>query len=464
MWILSAAPFLRGILAAAVVILSATSSAMSETETSRLEKTASSVTLSDKQVHTFPNLTDKSDTNSFSEEGLAALEARVRRFVTDGDAAGVNTLLVKDGKVIQYVEAGVQQVDDGTPVTKDTIFRIYSMTKPIAGVAIMILYDRGLFELDDPISKYIPEFRGLRAFGPAGANGNRPVVALEREPTMRDLMAHTAGFSYGFLESDPLAKIYREKQILASPDLSTFIDRLSEAPLLFQPGSEWNYSVATDVHGAIIERLSGKTFGAFLEEELFDPLGMSDTGFRVSDEDFGRMADGFIVNPDTSELVKLSEEQIAGFGVNYRVGAPTMESGGFGLASTIDDYARFCQMLANGGEFQGKRILKEETVYLMRQNLLPEDKPLETPGLLGDSGKPGTGFGLNFGVVYNAEVSPTPYGQGTYFWGGLASTWFWIDPEHDLYYIGMVQVYPAAGPVADFRRETADIIYRALKK
>lgn len=413
---------------------------------------------------TFPKLNGEKDTSAFTEAGLSALRTRVEQFVSDGDASGVNTLLVKDGKVVQYVEAGVRQVGDGAPVSSDTIFRIYSMTKPIAGVAMMILYDRGMFQLDDPVSKYIPEFAGLKAFGPPDADGNREIIDLEREPTMQDLMAHTAGFSYGFLDSDPLAKIYREKQILASPDLNVFIDRLAEAPLLFQPGTEWNYSVATDVQGALVERMTGMSFGEFLQKEIFDPIGMTNTGFRVADEDFSRMADGFIVNPETGDLVRLEEQQISAFGVNYRENAPTMESGGFGLASTIDDYARFCQMLAGGGVFEGKRILKEETVALMRTNVLPVDKPLETPGLLGDSGKPGTGFGLNFGVVHDAEASPTPYGQGTYFWGGLASTWFWIDPEHDLFYIGMVQVYPAAGPVIDFRRETADIIYGALKQ
>lgn len=410
------------------------------------------------------DLSAPADTTSFSQEGLAALEARVRRFVEDGDAGGVNALLVKDGKIVQYVQAGLQNSDTGEPVEQDTIFRIYSMTKPIIGVAMMMLYEDGAFSLDDPISKYIPEFDGLEVVGPELENGERSRIPLERAPNMRDLLSHTAGFSYGFLDSDPLAAIYREKQVLASPNLDVFIERLAEAPLLHQPGAQWNYSVAVDVQGAIIERLTGKSLGEYLEESLFAPLGMKDTGFRIPDEDFGRIADGFMVDPASGDLVKLTEEQINGFGVIYREGAPLFEAGGYGLASTMLDYARFCQMLANGGAFDGERYLKTETIDLMRTNLLPVDQPLETPGLMGDSGKPGTGFGLNFGVVYDADASPTPYGQGTYFWGGLASTWFWIDPEHDLYYIGMVQAYPAAGPVADFRRETADIIYEALEK
>lgn len=410
------------------------------------------------------DLSGSTDASSFSEEGLAALEERVRRFVEDGEAGGVNALLVKDGKVVQYVEAGLQNTETNAPVSQDTIFRIYSMTKPVIGAAIMMLYEEGAFSLDDPISKYVPEFADLAVVGPAGESGERGRIPVERAPNMRDLLSHMAGFSYGFLDDDPLAPIYREKQILASPDLDVFIDRLAEAPLLHQPGAQWNYSVAVDVQGAIIERLSGKSLGDYLDEKLFAPLGMKDTGFRVPDEDFERLADGFMIDPASGELVRLTEEQINGFGVIYREGAPLFEAGGYGLASTIVDYARFCQMLANSGTFDGERYLKPETIELMRTNLLPVDQPLETPGLMGDSGKPGTGFGLNFGVVYDAEASPTPYGQGTYFWGGLASTWFWIDPEHDLYYIGMVQVYPAAGAVADFRRETADIIYEALEK
>ncbi|MEM8981806.1 MAG: serine hydrolase domain-containing protein [Pseudomonadota bacterium] len=406
-------------------------------------------------------ITTAGKTAPFSAEGLKRLEARVAQFVADGDAAAVNTVLVHKGQVVQYAQAGFQNVETQTPVSEDTIWRIYSMTKPIVGVAMMMLYEEGVFALDDPISKFVPELSGLKIVGPdVDSEWTEPA----REPTMQELLAHTAGFSYGFTDDDPLAPYYREKQILGSPDLDEFIHRVSQVPLLHEPGAQWNYSVAVDIQGAIIERVTGQSLGEYLQETLFDPLGMTDTGFRVPAEDFGRMADGFMVDPTSGQLGRLSEEQISGFGVVYREGAPLFESGGFGLASTLPDYARFCQMLANGGSFNGRQFLKPETVELMRTNVLPIDQPLETPGLLDDSGKPGTGFGLNFGVVYDADSSPTPYGQGTYFWGGLASTWFWIDPEHDLYYIGMVQVFPVAAPVADFRRITADIIYADLER
>ncbi len=401
--------------------------------------------------------------NAFSEAGLDQLDSRVRQFVTDGDAGGVSTLLVHKGEVIQYVEAGLQNADTGQKISRDTLFRIYSMTKPIVGVAMMMLYDQGAFSLEDPVAKYVPEFADLKVVAGKREDGSLELVDPSHPPTMRELLSHTAGFSYGFLDSDPLAPIYREKQILGAPNLEEFIKRLATAPLMHQPGAQWNYSVAVDVQGAIIERISGQTLGDFLDENLFEPLGMVDTGFRVPDDQFDRLADVFLTDANSDELIRLAEEQVNGFGVVLREGAPLFESGGFGLASTLPDYARFCQMLANGGSFDGRRYLKSETVDLMRTNVLPTDQPLETPGLLGDNGKPGTGFGLNFGVVYDAEASPTPYGEGSYFWAGLASTWFWIDPANDLYFIGMVQVVPGTKDVADFRRITADILYAAMQ-
>lgn len=444
-----------GIVSAAVLISACTT-----------DDTSAPVAAQDKAQNAkadFVSMTPTYSGDAFSAEGLQALEDRLHAFVADGDTGGLSALLVKDGEIVQYVEAGFQNESAGVLISEDTIFRIYSMTKPIIGVAMMMLYEDGLYQLDDPVSSIIPEFADLKVFTEPDKSGERQLVAMEREPTIADLMAHMAGFSYGFLPDDPLTPLYAEKQILGSPNLDVLIDRLSDTALLHQPGARWNYSVATDIQGAIIERLTGMTLGEFLQQRLFDPLGMKDTGFRVPESDFNRMADGFYVDPASGDLVKMSEAEINMMGVVYREGAPTMESGGFGLASTLPDYARFVQMLANKGEYDDQQFLKPETLKLMRVNKLAPGSYLDTPGLMGDNNKPGTGFGLNFGVVYDAEASPTPYGQDTYFWGGLASTWFWIDPEHDLYHIGMVQVYPTAAPVADFRRQSADKIYAALK-
>lgn len=411
---------------------------------------------------TFPILTETNN-DAFTQEGLIALEAKMREFVADGDAAGVTGILVKDGKVVQYVEEGIMRAETGEPIKADTIHRIYSMTKPITGVAMMMLYEDGAFELDDPITKFIPEFEGLMVLGEPDEDGNPTYIEAERVATMGELMAHRAGFGYGFDPTESIAPGYAEAKVLLSPDLPTFIDRLSTQPLMLRPGEKWVYSVAVDVQGAIIERLTGKSFGGFLSERMFEPLGMVDTAFVTPNEKLDRLSDPFFKNPETGELLVYTEDTLGPIHVNFTEDFEVFESGGLGLVSTLPDYARFVQMLANDGVFDGKRYLKKETIELMRTNTMPEGETLVTPGIGEDDGGVGLGFGLNFGVVHDAELSPTPYGEDTYFWGGALATWFWIDPEHDLYYIGMVQMMPI-GEVRDFRAETADAIYSALKR
>ncbi|MEM9571349.1 MAG: serine hydrolase domain-containing protein [Pseudomonadota bacterium] len=411
---------------------------------------------------TFPVLTETND-DAFTEDGLAALEAKMRAFVADGDAAGVTGMLVKDGKVVQYVEEGIMQAETGEPIKSDTIHRIYSMTKPITGVAMMMLYEEGAFELDDPITKFVPEFEGLKILGQPDEDENPTYIDANRVATMRDLMAHRAGFGYGFDPTESIAPLYGEAKVLLSPDLPAFIDRLADQPLMLQPGEKWVYSVGVDVQGAIIERITGKTFGEFLSERMFEPLGMVDTGFVAPNEKLDRLSDPFFKNPETGELLVYTDDTLGPIHVNFTEDFEIFESGGLGLVSTLPDYARFLQMLANDGVFDGNRYLKTETIELMRTNTMPEGETLVTPGIGEDDGGVGLGFGLNFGVVHDAELSPTPYGEDTYFWGGALATWFWIDPEHDLYYVGMVQVMPI-GEVRDFRAETADAIYSALKR
>lgn len=411
---------------------------------------------------TFPDLTEM-NTEAFSDEGLAALEAKVRQFVSDGDAAGVTALLVKDGEVVQYVEEGIMRAETGEPIKADTIHRIYSMTKPVAGVAMMMLYEQGAFELDDPVSKFIPELAGLKVLGEADADGNPTFIDAQREATMRDLMAHMAGYGYGFDPTESIAPYYNEAKVLLSPDMDTFIERLAQQPLMLQPGEKWTYSVAVDIQGAIIERITGKTFGAFLAENLFDPMGMDDTGFTVPNSKLDRLSDAFFIDAENGgELAVYPGDTLGPIHVNFTEDFKVFESGGLGLTSTLTDYAKFCQMLANDGVLNGKRYLKKETIELMRVNALPEGHTLVTPGIGEDDGGIGLGFGFNFGVVHDAELSPTPYGDDTYFWGGALATWFWIDPEYDLFYVGMVQVMPI-GDVRDFRAETAEEIYAALK-
>ncbi len=423
---------------------------------------ASEATASKAASIEFPNLSIAEKDAAFDDAELAKLEARVKKFVTDGEAIGVSTVLVKDGKLVQHVRHGVRDIQTGAPVEEDTIFRLYSMSKPITSVAMMVLYEEGGFELDDPISKYLPELKGLRVLGEADSSGEYSLVDAVREPTMSDLLSHRAGFSYGFVDLDPTYSIYSEKQLFRAESLSDFTERLSHAPLLQQPGEKWVYSLSNDVQGAVIERITGKSFGAFLHEKVFEPLGMKDTSFYITNETADRFSDVVYVDPKDGSLIEYEAEWLSIARVNFDEQAVPTEFGGFGLTSTISDYVRFCQMLFNGGTLNGDRILKEETIQLMRTDRMIEGETLITGEVGVEDNGAGLGYGYGFGIVSDADLSVTPYGQGTYFWGGLAGTWFWIDPEHDFYYIGMVQVLPAGGPLADFRLTTANLIYDAL--
>ncbi len=405
----------------------------------------------------WPALNSMTSSAEFSKEGLAKLEARMTQFISDGDAAGIATLLVRDGEVIHYMKHGIRNAETGAPIMDDTIYRIYSMTKPITGVAMMMLYEQGKFSLDDPITKYIPEFENLKVLAPGDEAGSYQTISARRPPIMRELMSHTAGFAYGLGGSDPANTAFREKKILASPDLNAFIDRVADVPLLFQPGENWYYSAAVDIQGAIIERLSGMSLGDFFETKIFSPLGMNDTGFYVPEEDYDRLSDVYGYHPRTKEFGPYRVPAMA-----FKKETIAMESGGGGLVSTMRDYARFCQMLANGGALSGNRLLKPETVKLMRTNVLDENIKPNLTGNFTEEQMTGLGFGLDFGVIFDAQLSPTPYGQGTYFWGGAAGTWFWIDPANDLFFVGMIQRFPANGPVVDFRSISAAFIYGAM--
>lgn len=409
-------------------------------------------------VSTFPDYSTAAVGNHFDPNKIEALEARMEQFVTDGDAKGIATVLVKDGKVISHMQAGIRRVTDGAPIAEDTIYRIYSMTKPITGVALMMLYEEGKFSLDDPISKYIPEFTDLQVVK-SFDNGETVLESPTRQPTMRQLMSHTAGFAYGLYGDDPANKAFMEQKILRSPDMKAFIDSVAKVPLMHQPGSDWFYSASVDIQGAIVERLSGMKFSEYLKTRLFDPLGMDDTGFSVPAENYGRFSDVFGYHPATKKFGRVPFPRVA-----YKPETVAMESGGGGLVSTLGDYARFCQMLANGGEFQGKRILKPETVKLMRTNVLTSGQTVNIAGTLTQATSDTLGFGLDFGIIRNTGSNGVVYGDGTYFWGGAAGTWFWIDPVNNLYFIGMIQRFPQNGPPTDFRSISRDLVYDALKK
>lgn len=407
-------------------------------------------------VNAFPAFSSEAAGEDFDAAKIAELEARMAQFVTDGDVRGIATLLVKDGKVISHMQGGIRRGADNAPITEDTLYRIYSMSKPITGVALMQLWEQGKFSLDDPVSKFIPEFADLQAVKSFDDEGNVELEPLDRQPTMRELMSHTAGFAYGIAGDDPANNQFREKKILASPDMKTFIDRVASVPLMQQPGKKWVYSASVDIQGAIVERLSGMTFGDYLQTNLFEPMGMVDTTFAVKAEKYDRLSDVFGTDPATKKLMSLPFPPFA-----FKPETVGMESGGGGLVATLADYARFCEMLANGGELNGNRILKPETIKLMRTDVLTKDQKVSLSGNLSAASAQTLGFGLDFGIVHNDGSGKTVSGDGTYFWGGAAGTWFWVDPANDLYFIGMIQRFAEGGP--DFRGVSRDLVYKALK-
>ncbi len=380
-----------------------------------------------------------------SSERLERLNEAMQALVDDGKLAGITTMIARRGKVAHFETFGKQNVEKDIPMAKDTIFRIYSMTKPITGVALMMLYEEGKFRLSDPVAKYIPEFADLVVAAGVGKNG--PHTEEANHPmTVRELMNHTAGLSYGLFSKSQVDDMYTAANVLDSRStLKDMIDKLSEIPLRQQPGSRWHYSVAVDVQGYLVEVLSGQRFDRFLEERLFEPLGMQDTAFWVSPDRAARFAQVYNYEQDGSLVAR------EGFGGSRSyLEEATFFSGGGGLVSTSMDYMRFCQMLLNGGELDGVRILAPLTVDLMRRNQLPRGAKEMSPG---------TGFGLDFAVVTDPVEAET-YSKGEYYWGGAAGTWFWIDPKEDLVFVGMIQQFGQGRP--EMRGLTRRLTYQAI--
>lgn len=405
-------------------------------------------------------------TTGFTAEGLAALDARMAKSVADGDVAGMVYILGKGGEIAAFNSHGIQSGDPrtGTPITKDTLFRIYSMTKPITGVAMMQLYEQGKWAMEDPVSKHVPELAGLKVLTwkdgkpVMGADGKPVLAAASAEPTMRQLMSHTAGFGYGLSGDDPVNSAFRDSGVLVSKDLQEMIGKIKDIPLIYDPGSRWYYSVGVDIQGYIVEKLSGQKLGEYMKQHIFTPLGMNDTAFYVAEADKGRFADVYSWPKDATALAVLPE----------RPDRPSfldpnrMESGGGGLVGSTHDYARFAQMFLNKGTLAGNTILKPETVELMRTNTIGELR-LYSDGTTTNPGLPGVGFGMDFAIHDDPTASGLPFGKGTYYWGGAAGTWFWIDPANDLFFVGMIQQMGGFRPGAmNFRNDSAALVYGAL--
>ena len=396
-----------------------------------------------------------------SQERLDRITEHMNKAVTDGTMVGGMGLIARNGKIVYSETYGQADREAGKPMTEDVIYRIYSMTKPVTGVALMMLYEEGKFFLNDPVARYIPELANLevavstadgdtrvssdgttsRTEGAGDASKVGETRKPARQPTIQDLLRHTAGFSYGFFGNTEIDKRYREVGILGEKDLKEFVTNLGKIPLQYEPGTRWHYSVSVDVQGRLVEVLSGMSFGEFLDERLFTPLDMKDTHFFIPADKLDRLAqiyspentpDGnelFLGSSVSTKLVPSGESA----DVDYKEGG-TFEGGGHGLVSTARDYLRFSQMMLNGGELDGVRILSPKTVELMTANHLGD---LEM-----GFGRRGVGFGLGFAVALDQGEIGEIGSPGEYNWGGAAGTRFWIDPVENLIGIFMVQSIP----------------------
>lgn len=364
---------------------------------------------------------------------LDEIDSLMQSYVKDGKLAGIVMLIARDGKVAHAGVYGKMDLETGQAMRRDALFRIYSMSKPITGVALMTLFDEGRFQLDDPVSKYLPGFDKLKVF--AGKDGDTLKLAdLKRPVTIRDLMCHTAGLAYGIMPATPVDAMYTQARLLDyTKNLDSMLERLLKLPLAAQPGEKWMYSISVDVQGKLIEALSGKPLDEFLAERIFQPLAMNDTAFFVPAEKLDRLA----VNYGKKDG-KLSP--IDGGSTSQFATKPALFSGGGGLISTADDYLRFAQMMLNRGELDGKRILKPETVDLMTRNHLA---PSLVPITLGPVSMPNTGFGLDFAVRVKVGDGEPARSLGEYGWGGAASTQFFVAPKANLICVGMAQFMPA---------------------
>jgi CubicO group peptidase (beta-lactamase class C family) len=379
-----------------------------------------------------------------SSAGLDAVDAAVQAQINTGTLAGAVTLTARNGKIARVHTMGLKDLETGEPLAEDTIFRIFSMTKPITGTAMMILHDRGLWRPDDPIEKHLPELADLRVLAGEDPDGSMILEAPGHAPTMGELMTHRAGFAYGINigpAADRVEAMYRKAGVLQSDDLNDMVARLATLPLAYQPGSRWRYSLSMDVQGAIIERLSGQSLPDFLREHLFEPLGMVDTAFFIAPEKKHRLATLYFKGPDAPLLA------LAANPLHLDPEAePAFARGGSGLFGTAPDYARYAQMLLDGGKFEGKRIVSQEGVREQMTNRLPEEM-LEARFTAGHHKfRPGFGYGYNGVVFTDPDLAGVSVGKGTYHWDGAAGTWFWVDPANKLLFVGMIQLLSYAAP------------------
>src|SRR3989440_3367404 len=412
---------------------------------------------------------DSPESAGMSKTGFDRIEQHLkRRYIDAGRFPGTQLLIYRRGKVVHSTVQGFADVERKVQMKDDTIFRIYSMTKPLTSVAFMMLFEEGLVALDEPVHKYIPEWRNLGVFqaGTAPAFLTRPP---SRPMLIVDLLRHTSGLTYGFQQRSNVDAAYREMkigEIVKAGTLQTMIEELAKIPLEFSPGEAWNYSVSTDVIGYLIGKIAGQPFQRFLKERIFDPLGMSDTDFYVPPDKVHRFAACYSADPqgvtflatERKGNLTLQDDPVT----SSFLSPPELFSGGGGLCSTAADYLTFCRALLNGGELDGVRLIGPKTLKLMTSNHLPggRDLPEMSRSLFSDATNSGVGYGLSVSGTRDFAQTLLPVSPGEYAWGGLGSTAFWIDPAEELITIFMTQLLPSSAyPV---RRELRTMVYAAI--
>jgi CubicO group peptidase (beta-lactamase class C family) len=406
-----------------------------------------------------------SNPGGLSKTRLENITAHIERnYIAPGKIAGCQVAVARRGDLAYFGSFGEMDREKRRPMADDAIFRIYSMTKPITSVALMTLYEQGYFQLNDPVEKFFPAWRNKRVWL-SGAGEAMITEAAIRPPSMLDMLRHTSGLTYGGALtsfgapslSPDVDQVSGDAGIQRGGDetLTRFMDKLSRVPLLFQPGERWMYSYATDVCGALVERISGRPFDRYLKEAIFDPLGMNDTAFQVSEEKAGRLCANYLRAPDKTLRLYDAPE------TSPYLAKPTFLSGGGGLTSTTHDYLRFCEMLRRGGELDGERILGPRTVAMMHRNYLKGGADLASLSVGGfsETVDAGVGFGLGFASVIDA-VENGSISAGDFYWGGLASTIFWVDQAEDLSVVFMTQLIPSA--TFNFRGQLKSLIYSAI--
>ncbi len=403
-----------------------------------------------------PTTADPS-TLGFDPTRLQRIDDHFAAYVDDGRLAGWQVAVMRKGRLAHHSTYGKRDLESGADWSPDTVARMYSMSKPITSVALMMLHEEGRLQLKDPVAKFIPSFADTPVY--RSGSFQAPLTEPQTEP-MRiwHLLTHTSGLTYGFHNSHATDAMYRndgfEWGIPAGLDLEACCERWAALPLVFQPGTEWNYGVSTDVLGRVVEVISGQPLDVFLQERIFGPLGMTDTAFWVPDEKRDRFAELYYRNPGTGHAAKMPSPKLAE--------KPEMLSGGGGLCGTAADYLRFAQMLMNRGELDGVRILGSRTVDYMTTNHLPGNADLEEYGrpLFAETTFDGVGFGLGFSVVLDSAANKVPWSVGSYSWGGAASTTFWNDPTEEITAVFLTQLLPSS--TYPIRPQLQQLVYQAL--